>query len=298
MSLFDDASIIITPNGYKAGKLYALKGEDLNVVRATSATRVNASGLIELVGANVPRLDYSNGSCPSILVESQRTNLNTYSEDFSNGSYTKISCSITANVTIAPDGNTTADKIVENNDLTAHTMFKDIAVTINNPYTLSVFAKSGERTKLWLDFFSGLNLAVFDLSNGTVITTLGSGLTASIVSYSNGWYRCSITQNAVSAILYPNIAPTINNTTSPTYQGNGTSGIYIWGAQIEAGSYATSYIPTTSASVTRNADVITDSTITGITTIAMTFEDDTTQVLTNPTSYTMPQGRIKKVVGI
>lgn len=75
MSLFDDASIIITPNGVKAGKLYALKGDDLNVVRATSATRVNASGLIELVGANVPRLDYSNGSCPSILVEPQRTNL-------------------------------------------------------------------------------------------------------------------------------------------------------------------------------------------------------------------------------
>jgi len=260
MSLFESASLVVTPNGAKASKLYAIKptsgAGDLSVTRATTATRVNSAGLIESVAVNVPRLDYLNSSCPSILVEPQRTNLNTYSEDFSNASYTKISSSITTNATTAPDGNTTADKMVENNALTAHTMFKDIAVTISNPYTLSVFAKAGERTKLWLDFFSGLNLAVFDLTNGTVITTLGTGLTASIVNYGNGWYRCSITQNAVSAILYPNIAPTINNTTSPTYQGNGTSGIFIWGMELEAGTYATSYIPTVASAVTRNADVI------------------------------------------
>jgi hypothetical protein len=80
MSLFDDASLIITPNAYKAGKLYAIKptsgAGDLDVVRATSATRVNSAGLIEVVGNNVPRLDYPPlGGCPSILVEPQRTNL-------------------------------------------------------------------------------------------------------------------------------------------------------------------------------------------------------------------------------
>lgn len=260
MSLFESASLVVTPNGTKASKLYAIKptsgAGDLTVVRATTATRVNSAGLIESVAVNVPRLDYLNSTCPSVLVEPQRTNLNTYSEDFSNVSYTKTALSITTNATTAPDGNTTADKMVENNALTAHTMFKDIAVTISNPYTLSVFAKAGERTKLWLDFFGGVNVAVFDLINGTVIITSGTGLTASIVNYGNGWYRCSITQNAVSAILYPNIAPTINNTTSPTYQGNGTSGIFIWGMELEAGAYATSYIPTVASTVTRNADVI------------------------------------------
>jgi hypothetical protein len=79
MSLFEDASLIVTPNAVKAGKLYSIKptdgSGDLSVVRATSATRANANGLIETVGANIPRLDYSNGSCPSILVEPQRTNL-------------------------------------------------------------------------------------------------------------------------------------------------------------------------------------------------------------------------------
>lgn len=79
MSNFNNASLIVTPNGYKAGKLYSIKptsgAGNLDVVRATSATRVNASGLIESVGNNIPRLDYTNASCPSILVEPQRTNL-------------------------------------------------------------------------------------------------------------------------------------------------------------------------------------------------------------------------------
>ena len=79
MSLFEDASLIITPNGRKAGKLFSLKpfngSGDLTVVRATTKTEVNASGVIVDVPINVPSFDYTNGSCPSILVEPQRTNL-------------------------------------------------------------------------------------------------------------------------------------------------------------------------------------------------------------------------------
>lgn len=79
MSLFDDASLVLTPNGYKASKLYSIKPTsglgDMTVVRATTATRVNSSNVIESVAINVPRLDYTLGSCPSILVEPLRTNL-------------------------------------------------------------------------------------------------------------------------------------------------------------------------------------------------------------------------------
>jgi hypothetical protein len=79
MSLLEQASLVVTPNGYKASKLYSVVPNttlgDMNVVRATTATRVNSAGLIESVASNVPRLDYTNGSCPSILVEPQRTNL-------------------------------------------------------------------------------------------------------------------------------------------------------------------------------------------------------------------------------
>jgi hypothetical protein len=79
MALFDDASLVVTPNGYKAGTLYSIKptsgAGDMTVVRATTATRVNSAGLIESMANNVPRLDYLNASCPSLLVEPQRTNL-------------------------------------------------------------------------------------------------------------------------------------------------------------------------------------------------------------------------------
>jgi hypothetical protein len=181
---------------------------------------------------NVPRLTYENG-CPSLLLEKQSTNLLTRSEEFDSADWNKLNTTISANSIVSPDGTQNADKIVEDTSLAGHTMYQDKSVTSGSPYTLSVFAKAGERTKLWMDFFGGANVGVFDLSNGTVITTSGSGLTASIVSFGNGWYRCIITQNAVASTIYPNFGPTINNTTVATYQGNGTSGLYVWGAQLE-----------------------------------------------------------------
>jgi hypothetical protein len=79
MSLLDTASLILTPNGYKASKLYSVKPTDATgdmvVSRGTSATRVNSVGLIELMPIDVPRLDYTGGGCPKILVEPARTNL-------------------------------------------------------------------------------------------------------------------------------------------------------------------------------------------------------------------------------
>ena len=92
MALFDDASLVVTPNGYKEGTLYSIKptsgAGDMTVVRATTATRVNSAGLIESVANNVPRLDYLNASCPSLLLEPQRTNLVTYSEQLDNAAWT------------------------------------------------------------------------------------------------------------------------------------------------------------------------------------------------------------------
>ena len=94
MSLLDDVSIVVTPNGYKAGELYAVipsdGAADMDVTRATDATRVNESGLIEDVLANVPRIDYTGGGCPHILAEPMRTNLIPYSEDFTAGSWSSF----------------------------------------------------------------------------------------------------------------------------------------------------------------------------------------------------------------
>jgi len=303
VNLLDTASLIITPNSQKAGILKAVKPfdntGDLSVTRATSATRVNSSGLIESVASNVPRLDYTNGSCPSILVEPQRTNVLTYSEDFTNISWVKVDATITSNAINSPNGTITADKIVESTSNSAHFTVKSFFYTGSN--TLSVFLKKGERDKIIIQLANSSSIyyaKLVDLTNGTLLTPpspFTNIANSNIKDFGNGWFRVDITLNDI--IL--EAAFFLYNGSSYSYTGDGTSGAYIWGAQLEAGSYATSYIPTTSASVTRNADVISKTGITGITTITETFENGTTNVITgSPTSYTMSNGRIKHVIGL
>lgn len=260
MSLLDTASLVVTPNGYKAGTLYSVipsdGSGDMTVTRATTATRVNSAGLIESVANNVPRLDYSNGTCPSILVEPQRTNLSLYSEQFNNAYWNKNQVSILANDIASPDGATTADKLVEDSTNDLHYINIPQSTVSSGTNTISVYAKADGRNWIWLYLFDGVLgslLAYFNVSNGT-IGTVASGLTANIESVGSGWYRCSITRTQANAGNGGFGLASADNTIS--YLGNGTSGAYIWGAQLEVGSYATSYIPTTSASVTRNADVI------------------------------------------
>jgi hypothetical protein len=262
MSLFESASLVVTPNGYKEQQtLFAIKptdgSGDLSVVRATTATRVDANGLIESVSANVPRLDYSNGSCPSILVEPQRTNLALYSEDLTQWSNTG---SVTnSNVIDSVIDNVLSDEIVGNGSVNIVRLFRSINLNSGNN-TFSCFLKANTENFAFLEFGSftgatGVKSAFFDLVNGTTPT---SG--AKIENYGNGWYRCSITANINSADLSGtiNIRATPNNTSSSysTSANANNKSIYIIGVQVELGSYATSYIPTTTASVTRNADVI------------------------------------------
>ena len=269
MALFDDASLVTTPNGYKAGTLYSIKptsgAGDMTVVRATTATRVNSAGLIESVANNVPRLDYSNGSCPSLLVEPQRTNLILYSEQFNNAAWGVQEATISANATVAPDGTNTADKLIESNNTAIHEVYTNVplSLTAGSTYTKTVFAKSAERTQVSLNFVTGSFVqgagVIANLTTGTLgtVTNYGSvtGSTATITNVDNGWYRISITMTPAStANFYADFSPALSGNIN--YLGNGTSGIFIWGAQIEAGSYPTSYIPTTSAAVTRNADII------------------------------------------
>jgi len=215
--------------------------------------------------SNLPRLDYLGSSCPRLLLEPQRTNLALYSEQLNNANWTNIDSTISANTTatLDPAGYYGADKIVENSATSGHSVYQAISVTNGATYTLSVFAKAAERTKVWLDLFGGSNAGVFDLSTGTVVA-VSSGASAVITQYANGWYKCAVTAVAPDPTLYINVGPTTGNTTNNQYAGNGTSGIYIWGAQLEAGAYATSYIPTLGASVTRVADIATKTGITSL----------------------------------
>jgi hypothetical protein len=206
---------------------------------------------------NIPRLDYSNGSCPSLLVEPQRTNLLQRSEDFSNAYWFKNALTITTNTVTAPNGTLTADSIVENTANTDHYVSTAGSLTLTAaPYTFSIYCKKATRDWININLYNGTDVkaAWFNLNTGT-IGTVQSGLTASITDVGNGWYRCSITRTMSTGINYCGISPQITDN-GGTYLGNGLTAAYIWGAQLELGSYATSYIATTSASVTRNADVI------------------------------------------
>jgi len=197
---------------------------------------------------NIPRLDYSNGTCPSLLVEPQRTNGLTYSSSFDDASWLKLNASVTSNNTISPSGIQDADKIVEDTSYNQHLVYRAIVGTSN---TFSFYAKAAGRD--WVSVLSNSGFhTFFNIANGT-LGTIAATSTATIEDAGNGWYRCSVynTHGTFGASVY---LSTGNNVFE--YTGNGTSGAYIWGAQLEAGNYSTSYIPTTSASVTRNADVI------------------------------------------
>ena len=210
---------------------------------------------------NIPRLDYSNGSCPSLLVEPQRTNSCLYSEDISNAVWTKDGLSLTANAIASPSGVQNADLVNETTANSQHRIYQNAVSTISGqPITFSAYAKYSGRQYIYLrvDDSSGNKIAFFDVQNG-LVSTLSSGVTASIEDAGNGWYRCIMSVPSVTgSATAEGLIGLANSTTFPSiYAGNTSIGVYLWGIQIETNStYPTSYIPTTSASVTRNADVI------------------------------------------
>jgi len=227
---------------------------------------------------DIPRIDYTGGGCPSILLEPQRTNLLLRSQELDNGIWTKPNTTISANAITAPDGTLTADKLVPNASLSAFKeIWQNVSTTTGQPYTFSIFAKAGEYTYLQLiGNGTGFGNFVFnvDLSTGLETFYDASSSTVNsrgIINYGNGWHKVFISVNAISTSsnrLAPQVIPAEDSTRGVTWTSDGTSGFYLWGAQVEAGAYPTSYIPTTTASVTRlkdectnggNADLFNDS---------------------------------------
>ena len=226
--------------------------------RASTATYTGSDGLIKTAQAGQPRRDFDPITLQpkGLLIEEQRTNLQTYSEQFDNAVWGKISASISSNTATAPDGTTTADKLVENTSNAQHYIAQAFTVTSGTSYTYSVYVKASGRSRVLLLGATGFtaNQAIYNLSS---VSTSGiSNCTASIQSVGNGWYRCIWTATATSSSS-STFHVFLDNGTTTVYTGDGTSGIYIWGAQLEAGAFATSYIPTTSAQATRAADVAT-----------------------------------------
>ena len=206
--------------------------------------------------ANVPRLDYLNSSCPRLLLEPQRTNIITYSEQFDNGAWTKTDVATTANSIASPDGYTNADLFTTNNAAgTVYRAYHSSTGGTDATNTISGFFKYGNHPYAYItaDYIGVGKYAVFNVQTG-VITFTSTGYTSTITDYGNGWYRCTLTgtMDSVNNIQFG------LSTSATAYAGtslaNGKT-LYVWGAQREYNvSYATSYIPTLGAAVTRGAD--------------------------------------------
>ena len=223
--------------------------------RASAATSFSARGLIETVASGAPRIDYDPVSlaCRGLLIEEQRTNLLAYSQDFDNGAWSKTRATVAANATTAPDGTITADKLVEDSSAnTSHYLYSTFSASAQT-YTFSVYLKDAGRSWANLVLSTGSSGAMFNLATGAK-GVVSDGYTSDITPAGNGWYRCSVTTTATAATWYAEVD--IGEADNDIgYTGDGTSGIYIWGAQLEAGAFPTSYIPTTASQVTRAADL-------------------------------------------
>lgn len=211
-----------------------------------------------------PRFDYDPVTLApkGLLIEEARTNLVPYSSDFTNSSWVKSLSAMAGTFTAAPDGTNTGAKWREDSTNNQHAIYYATPTLTAAAYTETWYLKAAERTKVLVSLATaGLAYGasvIADLSAGTLsaVTNYGghTGATATMSSASNGWYRVSITMTATAAVYYPALTM-VTGTNTINYTGDGTSGIYIWGAQLELASFATSYIPTVASTVTRSADV-------------------------------------------
>ena len=225
--------------------------------RNSVGTYVGTDGLIKTAAANEPRFDHDpiTGESLGFLIEEQRTNLFTYSEQFDNSAWSKTRTTVSANSITAPDGTLTADKIIENVGSSQDYILDENVTSSVATYTYSFFAKAGERKHIRVSRSTG-NQTTF-----THYYTLEDSGTATgggnIESYANDWYRCYGQTEVTSAGNAGFALRLENSSTNSIYDGDGTSGFYIWGAQYEQGAFPTSYIPTSGSAVTRNADFAT-----------------------------------------
>jgi hypothetical protein len=228
----------------------------------TTAAITNYIPVLLTAASGIPRFDHNPISRESLglFIEEQRVNLALYSDQFDNASWTKANTSITSNTVVAPDGTLTGDKLIAASGSSVKYVDTSITTVASTTYSWSIYLKAGEYNSAVVYFIApstpfencrvDINLTTGTLTNGAA----ASGATyvgATSTSVGNGWWRVTLTgsigaKTTMIARVYPNVIS--------AFTGDGFSGIYIWGAQLEVGAFATSYIPTVASQVTRSAD--------------------------------------------
>jgi len=238
-------TLAMIPSGYKDGKLYSVLPTDgvgdFDVTRGSDATRINKDGLIETVSNNVPRLDYTRGGCPSLLLEPQSTNLYLFSAP---------------TVNEGPAGDITYESFSWSNGFTNCVKFGDNSairyrygstVSINTEYTISFFV-----------IMDDLSIPIASLSSSTgdfaisVGGTISGGVINTNVNLGNNIYRVSKTVTTSGTV-------NATNNGAIKYTGQSSKGFRVVGAQLEQSPYASSLIPTNGSTVTRLAETATGS---------------------------------------
>ena len=237
----------------------AVTGQQLvTFTRASSGTFTDSAGTLQTAATNEPRFDHNptTGESLGLLVEEARTNLVLRSEEFDNAAWTKVGGTISANSTGSPSGAITADTLVEDTSTGTHRCLISATIANTTIYTVSAYAKAAGRTHVRLALGSGLaGELTANLSSGTVAASSGA-TNPTVQSVGNGWYRISFTSAASSSTSGQVQLQLIQGTSTTSYTGDGASGAYFWGAQLEAGAFASSYIATAGATATRSADVV------------------------------------------
>ena len=215
-----------------------------------SGATTGKAGVLE----DLPRLNWG-GNCPSLLLEPSRQNLITYSEYLEEAD-SLADAQILNTTDTTPEGTSNAKVLAYNGGTNQHYLSNVPSVTSGQTYTFSVFLKKKELKYAALIFLNDFRGRFFDLETGSILGTIGSGslIDSKIEDYGNGWYRCSITDTATSTTKFSGVYLCNSATSFGGVTPTNTDGFYVWGLQLEEGSYATSYIPTHGTSVTRSAD--------------------------------------------
>jgi hypothetical protein len=223
----------------------------ITFTRASAATVTNVNGIVQTLRDNKPRIDFdgSTGECKGLLIEEQRTNMFAHSENINTATWAQfVEAIVTPNAIIAPNGTQTAFKVTANTVNYPHGVGQTFGPTNLATYTVSIYAKKGELDAFRIFAWYGGAWVAFNLTSGTVTSTSG-GVTSAISSVGNGWYRCSMTWTASGS---DGIRFSLSdNYPNDNWAGNGTSGLYFWGPQVEPGTFATSYISSNTSFTSR-----------------------------------------------